>query len=1056
MFRLCALSLIILAVTVACAESARLGSLRPSDTVVTAEEDAAALEAVAELEANTAAALTGKASKADLAAEVNRATAAEAALDARLDAAEPAIDAAQADASAALGAAAEAKTAADAAAVKANAAHDAASNAATKADLSAESARAQAAEADAAAAAASALSAAQDAQTAAASAKTKADAAHTVASAAVTQSQLQAESARAQAAEADARNQAIKSAEAAAEAIGVASDASAAASAAVADIASAVEAADAAVAAASDVINVYSDIEARAFPRLVGEGTPLFAQIDTRDTFGPASVVGYLSKIRSFSINPFSETGNDALPRPFTAVTSVALTGVTLVYGDGVSAEDCSWMIYGRPDGSAEEVLIKTVAVEEPVNQQIIDFDPPLAGYTAVRFRIQPTDWTGSDDSQTLVNAVYILADQRSWAAYGGSSCTPASLGNVSGTPRLTVTGHVSTDDPGWFVHFEGSDRDRLVTRDDLDEALADLDVGIVAETDPTVPAWAKEPTKPAYTASEIGAAPAGDYLTAEADPTVPAWAKAPEKPAYTASEVGASPSTHNHDSAYLKLTGGKLTGTVTSSLATASTPGFTVTLGNEDRYYAKHTQAGIQAKRALGDAEEFYAFFDVSGGNQIARIKDLPPEDPDGPVWVHPGDWTLAVYPLDDTVVEDSATNVSTNVLGQIVGTRSLTVTQGNTVSVSPQPLDQLPTGTAPESLAYTLISGPATLSTDGNAATLTATGDGLARVSATDGTVTRTVMTSFRQDVTDYADVITYLGDADGTARAGVNDAFLAVLQARDTSVTVPSGVTPAVAACDYLYATNGTAPTAFSPTLPLDPSLCCMVDTKVSQYGQRHFAVAPHFALTAAHWWPGGVGRTGRWLTPDGTVATTTTTGGVRLRDWAIANGYTSEEASAVSDIYVFTTDNAIPDACIPFVIDRPAIDSIFGGSLRGINCYAVTQNGYLTYSYYLSDVGNSWASPGLLTPSSLGLSNLPCRSDIALLLAPSFAAQIYGGDSGMPVFFVFDGKPVVTSLFWTVGSGSSLVTGADILDAYIKKASGGTESLKRITIPSEVNE
>ena len=83
----------------------------------------------------------------------------------------------------------------------------------------------------------------------------------------------------------------------------------------------------------------------------------------------------------------------------------------------------------------------------------------------------------------------------------------------------------------------------------------------ITAETDPTVPAWAKETSKPTYTASEVGAAPlshandtdihvstaektswnskaAGDhnhdnvyqpigsYLTSESDPTVPSWAK--------------------------------------------------------------------------------------------------------------------------------------------------------------------------------------------------------------------------------------------------------------------------------------------------------------------------------------------------------------------------------------------------------------------------------------------------------------------------------------------------------------------------------------------------
>ena len=39
------------------------------------------------------------------------------------------------------------------------------------------------------------------------------------------------------------------------------------------------------------------------------------------------------------------------------------------------------------------------------------------------------------------------------------------------------------------------------------------------------------------------GKQPAGDYLTKETDPTVPAWAKEPTKPGYTAYEVGADPS---------------------------------------------------------------------------------------------------------------------------------------------------------------------------------------------------------------------------------------------------------------------------------------------------------------------------------------------------------------------------------------------------------------------------------------------------------------------------------------------------------------------------------
>ena len=108
----------------------------------------------------------------------------------------------------------------------------------------------------------------------------------------------------------------------------------------------------------------------------------------------------------------------------------------------------------------------------------------------------------------------------------------------------------------------------------------------LTSETDPTVPAWAKSPNKPTYTASEVGALPdstviptkvsqltndsgfttntgtiteikmngsskgtsgvvnLGTIVTAETDPTVPSWAKASTKPTYTASEVGALPDT--------------------------------------------------------------------------------------------------------------------------------------------------------------------------------------------------------------------------------------------------------------------------------------------------------------------------------------------------------------------------------------------------------------------------------------------------------------------------------------------------------------------------------
>ena len=77
---------------------------------------------------------------------------------------------------------------------------------------------------------------------------------------------------------------------------------------------------------------------------------------------------------------------------------------------------------------------------------------------------------------------------------------------------------------------------------------------GEYVEQDPTVPAWAKQPNKPNYTAEEVGARPANWMPTAEeigvvveeSDPTVPAWAKETSKPTYTADEVGAAPAAHN------------------------------------------------------------------------------------------------------------------------------------------------------------------------------------------------------------------------------------------------------------------------------------------------------------------------------------------------------------------------------------------------------------------------------------------------------------------------------------------------------------------------------
>lgn len=95
-------------------------------------------------------------------------------------------------------------------------------------------------------------------------------------------------------------------------------------------------------------------------------------------------------------------------------------------------------------------------------------------------------------------------------------------------------------------------DLSNYYTKDEVDQAINDIDI-------PNVPEWALDAEKPSYTAEEVGALPndvviptvptnvgaftndAG-YLTTETDPTVPAWAKEATKPTYTAQEVGALP----------------------------------------------------------------------------------------------------------------------------------------------------------------------------------------------------------------------------------------------------------------------------------------------------------------------------------------------------------------------------------------------------------------------------------------------------------------------------------------------------------------------------------
>lgn len=122
-----------------------------------------------------------------------------------------------------------------------------------------------------------------------------------------------------------------------------------------------------------------------------------------------------------------------------------------------------------------------------------------------------------------------------------------------------------------WFSDLKGlAFKDKVNWNTDVDNKPTSMPAS-------DVPAWAKQPAKPAYKWSEIGEKPTIPAAQQQVDwnatsgitsiknkPTslpasdVPAWAKQPQKPTYTATEVGASTSNHNHNGVYVAVVAGK------------------------------------------------------------------------------------------------------------------------------------------------------------------------------------------------------------------------------------------------------------------------------------------------------------------------------------------------------------------------------------------------------------------------------------------------------------------------------------------------------------------
>ena len=191
-------------------------------------------------------------------------------------------------------------------------------------------------------------------------------------------------------------------------------------------------------------------------------------------------------------------------------------------------------------------------------------------------------------------------------------------IGNEHNSELLEFDG-LSTDDKPW----KNYNNKEIINGSIFNE----IDTGKVYKYDKTASTWIEQPNganqgghisldytaltnKPlingieldgAKTLDDLGVQPKGNYLTKETDPTVPAWAKEKNKPTYTATEVGALPSSTTTLPNPKKI---KFTGAITgeydgSSEKTFNIPQLSIPQANDN------TLGGIKAKSKTSEAVE-------------------------------------------------------------------------------------------------------------------------------------------------------------------------------------------------------------------------------------------------------------------------------------------------------------------------------------------------------------------------------------------------------------------------------------------------------------------
>ena len=228
-------------------------------------------------------------------------------------------------------------------------------------------------------------------------------------------------------------------------------------------------------------------------------------------------------------------------------------------------------------------------------------------------------------------------------------------------------------------------------------------------------------------------------------------------------------------------------------------------------------------------------------------------------------------------------------------------------------------------------------------------------------------------------------------------------------------------------------------------------------------RPFAVSPYVLATAAHY--GNTIQLGNMSIGDTTVSRLSC---VNLVEWAKGSGKWTDayiDSLGLGDIELVVLDktgNAVPDDCIPYFCSRLQYQGLF---------YKDTYTGLVGWtSPQIEFDGTKQAAPIVVTGTTTENELKWTIPALAMNLIGADLSSYYdvgntylaaSGDSGRPVYFIYDGSPVVISHYHSVsvplfsptppyyGVGPNYIDAFDVLREFVKEYEG-EDTLKKLPV------